>query len=158
MGFIHINHVMSLEEIYTKFKNESQKKDINDIKIFDGFKFNVNMTLEEFEEQNSQVYKQYEGINTEFNSPEYKQASFEEKLVKFAKIYKKYYPEDAEDLDKKIEEMAKKAEQNGEFTYANFLKDVNVIAPKFGLDKDPTKEEYVEPDPTMCRDPETHDW
>lgn len=142
MGFIY-NKPLSMEQIFSMYNSNGGDKidkeevaNAKNIKIFQGFQVQEGWTLEDFERENLETYKRYEDINTEFLSPEYQQASFNENLQKFAEIYKKYYSEDAADLDGKIKEIAKRGTQSGEYTYANFLLDINKGQSPFGLDSE----------------------
>ena len=144
MGFIY-NKPLSIEQIFSNFdKNNDGKisaKELTQNKntIFEGFVFHEGMTLQEFEEVNFDVYQQYEELNTEaYSRQRMKNALSESDYDEAAKAYKEVKQKQDDRIEKMVEQALKEQ------------------TPKFGLDGD--KEEYVVPDPTLCRDPETNDW
>lgn len=154
MGFVYFKP-MSLEQVFSFLKNNKNgnyaEKGTN-ISIFNGFNYNDGMTLKEFEEKNHQRYQEYEMAATEA----WAQKNLDNPIEDIREQAYKMIKEHDDKLNERIEKAVDKYLTSQEIL-DNAVKKM-APAPKFGLDEEPTKEEYVEPDPTMCRDSKTHDW
>jgi len=149
---------------------QAEKLDANEIAQAKAFGFSLfNLTNDMTEEE---FVVQYSGVK--FNN-QAEEDAFEQQErnihVKFIQL--KYGVKTEIQDNETIEEFEERAKDEG--LNKAIEEQINQIKPDFSLDKKPQKntteeeikyiekgsdpkEEYVEPDPTMCRDSKTHDW